>query len=128
MRPRATYCTKDPLVFSILWTILSLTLLQKSGKLIENNTNQINAMTKTSTRPPFFFQRTAVRCKAARRIAPNSFPSGSAETISRRRRVRPILRYGLLGSDEAAFCGKLRWYHGVKLVLCLYAGDFFCTL
>ena len=74
----------------------SLTLPGKNVKVIETK----NTMKKTSTR--FVLLSESCRLvRGSRRYAPNSFPSGSAEITSRRRRVRPVLRYGLLGPEEA---------------------------
>ena len=75
---------------------LSLTLLEKSDKV-----NKMNALMKPSKRTHPFSENCRL-VQGSKRITPNTFLSGSAEHMSRRRRVRPVLRYGLLGPDEAA--------------------------
>ena len=75
---------------------LSLTLLEKSDKV-----NKMNALMKPSKRTHPFSENCRL-VQGSKRTTPNTFLSGSAEHMSRRRRVRPVLRYGLLGPDEAA--------------------------
>ena len=71
----------------------SLTLLGKSGKVNKSKRDDENQYAH-----PSFFQRAVVWCKAAKRTALNTCPSGSAEMFSRRRRVRPILRLRSVGT------------------------------
>ena len=73
-----------------------LTLLQKNDRLLE-----INAMTKTSTRPILLSENCRL-VQGSRGTAPNSFPSGSAERILvGGDGCARYCAYGLLGSDEA---------------------------
>ena len=86
-----------------------LTLFCKSGKV-----RKTNAMTKNSTR----IHLSSENCRlvqGSRKVAPNTFLSGSAEQFSRWRRVRPILRLRSVGTGmRLRIRGKLRWYHGVN--------------
>ena len=66
---------------------------------------------KTSTHLFGSPQRAVGWCKAVRIVVWNSFRSGFAEMTVGEDGYGPVQPADLLGSREAPYGGKLRWYH-----------------